>query len=241
MAKFVNEVAENFDVLHPDLVKNAGVQVGASMTIDGTDEVSMVPVGYNSFRIHFGGRLVCGRFNIYLGFHRTFPLRADLGMLFTLMRSIMSLSSILPRLVDVNARLTPCTLKMRIQQWWVTLDSSIMILMPKKLKFFLSRSCQKMQRTTLTTLVMKAVHHWRMKLKGTSSLARAKSAVIVSRVAIVSVHVVASVNARKRAMECVLTFASATRRSVARALLRQVTTLTKKMTKMTKTQTFKHQ
>lgn len=49
MAKYVNEIAENFDLVHPDLVKNAGFQVGASMTIDGTGEAAMVPVGYNSF------------------------------------------------------------------------------------------------------------------------------------------------------------------------------------------------
>ena len=47
MAKFVNQVVEEFETKHPSLVKRTADQCGMAMTIDGSDQEKIQPPLYS--------------------------------------------------------------------------------------------------------------------------------------------------------------------------------------------------
>ena len=51
MAKYVNQVAAEFDTKHPTMVKNSGEQCGMAMTIDGSDQDKIQPPLYTAFSL----------------------------------------------------------------------------------------------------------------------------------------------------------------------------------------------
>jgi hypothetical protein len=94
MAKFVNQVVEEWETRHPNLVQSTAISCGMAMAIDGTNSHLIHPPLY-AFQI--------STFSIFLklfpGILQTSPRLLSLAMLSTTTLPLMSLSSTLHPLV----------------------------------------------------------------------------------------------------------------------------------------------